>query len=340
MSRPLRILIVEDSEDDTQLLLHQLRRGGYDPMHERVDSAATMEQALARQQWDMVIADYGIPNFNSMAALALLKERGHDLPFIIVSGTITEETAVATMKAGAHGYLLKGNLKRLIPAIERELREAKSRRERRRAEEALRESEKRLQAILDNSPAIIFLKNTEGRYLYVNPQFARLTPLTREQILGKTDAEIFLPEQAAAFRANDLKVLQAGVALEFEEVADQQDGPHTSIVSKFPLRNAEGKVYAICAIATDITERKSLEAQLRQSQKMEAIGQLAGGIAHDFNNLLTVINGYSELVLLSLPVEHPHCATFEQIRQAGEKASRLIRQLMAFSRQQVLQPKV
>src|SRR5437867_7045535 len=340
MSRPLRILIVEDSEDDTQLLLHQLRRGGYDPMHERVDSVATMEQALARQQWDLVIADYGIPNLNPMAALALLKERGHDLPFIIVSGTITEETAVATMKAGAHDYLLKGNLKRLIPAVERELREAKSRRERRRAEAALRESEKRLQAILDNSPALIFLKNTEGRYLYVNPQFAKLTPLTREQILGKTDDEIFLPAQAAAFRTNDLKVLQAGVALEFEEVADQQDGPHTSIVSKFPLRNAEGKVYAICAIATDITERKSLEAQLRQSQKMEAIGQLAGGIAHDFNNLLTVINGYSELMLLSLPVEHPHCATFEQIRQAGEKASRLIRQLLAFSRQQVLQPKV
>jgi len=340
MSRPLRVLIVEDSEDDTQLLLHELRRGGYDPMHERVDSAAAMEQALAGQQWDMVIADYSIPNFNSMAALALLKERGLDLPFIIVSGAITEETAVATMKAGAHDYLLKGNLKRLIPAIERELREAKSRRERRRAEEALRESEKRLQAILDNSPALIFLKNTEGRYLYVNPQFANLTPLTREQILGKTDDEIFLPAHAAAFRANDLKVLQAGVALEFEEVADQQDGPHTSIVSKFPLRNAEGKVYAICGIATDITERKSLEAQLRQSQKMEAIGQLAGGIAHDFNNLLTVINGYSELMLLSLPVEHPHCATFEQIRQAGEKASRLIRQLMAFSRQQVLQPKV
>src|SRR5205807_538241 len=206
MSRRLRILIVDDSEDDTQLLLHQLRRGGYDPMHERVDSAATMEQALARQQWDMVIADYGIPNFNSMAALALLKERGHDLPFIIVSGTIKEETAVANMKAGAHDYLLKGNLKRLIPAIERELREAESRRKRRKAEEALRESETRLQAILDNSPAIIFLKDTEGRYLYVNAQFAKLTSLTSGQIMGKTDDEIFPPEQAAAFRANDLKV--------------------------------------------------------------------------------------------------------------------------------------
>src|SRR5438128_11941241 len=98
MSRPLRILIVEDSEDDTQLLLHQLRRGGYDPMHERVDSVATMEQALDRQQRDLVIADYGLPNFNSMAALTLLNERGHNLPLIIVSATITEETALATMR--------------------------------------------------------------------------------------------------------------------------------------------------------------------------------------------------------------------------------------------------
>src|SRR5205807_10535917 len=168
----------------------------------RGDSAAAMNKALARQQWDMVIADYSVPNLNSMAALGLLKERGHDLPFIIVSGAITEETAVATMKAGAHDYLLKGNLKRLLPAIDREVRAAASRSERRKAEEALRESEKRLQRILDNSPAIIFLKDTEGRYLYVNAQFGKLSVLTPEQILGKTDAGIFPPELAAAFRAN------------------------------------------------------------------------------------------------------------------------------------------
>src|SRR3989475_10442586 len=121
--KPLRILIVEDSEDDTQLLLHELRRGGYDPRHERVDSAAAMDRALARQQWDMGIADYSVPNFNSMTALALLKERGHDLPFIIVSGTITEDAAVFTKKARAHDYLMKGSLKRVITAHAWDVRE-------------------------------------------------------------------------------------------------------------------------------------------------------------------------------------------------------------------------
>src|SRR2546427_12567498 len=169
MSRPLRILIVEDSEDDTQLLLHQLRRGGYDPMHERVDSAATMEQALARQQWDLVIADYGIPNFNSMAALALLKEGGYALPFIIVSGTITEETAVATMKAGAHDYLLKDNRKRLIPTIERELREAESRRERKQVEEQLRKTQALKDSTIQSALDCIIVMDHQGLIIEFNP---------------------------------------------------------------------------------------------------------------------------------------------------------------------------
>src|SRR5207249_11882763 len=172
------------------------------------------------------------------------------------------------------------------------------------------------------------------------PQFGQLTPLAPEQILGKTDDEIFPPEQAAAFRANDLKVLQAGVALEFEEVAGHQDELHTSIVAKFPLRNTEGTVYAICGIATDITQRKSLEAQLRQAQKMEAIGRLAGGIAHDFNNLLTVIIGFSELVADHLGEEHPEASSMTAVAQAGERAAALTKQLLAFSRKQVLQPEV
>ena len=139
--------------------------------------------------------------------------------------------------------------------------------ERKRAEEELRESEARLRAILDNSPGMVFLKDPEGRYLHVNRQFERAFHVTREQVEGKTDEAIFPPEQAAAFRANDIMVFQAGVPLEFEEVAVHDDGPHTSIVSKFPLYGGDGKLYALCGITTDITERKRVEEELGQSEK-------------------------------------------------------------------------
>ena len=135
MSVPLRVLIIEDSEDDTQLLLHALRKGGYDPLYERVDTAPGMASALARQGWDVVIADHSMPQFDAPTALNLLKKSGVDLPFIIVSGSIGEDIAANAMRLGAQDYLMKGNLTRLCPAIERELREAHVRRERRRAEE-------------------------------------------------------------------------------------------------------------------------------------------------------------------------------------------------------------
>ena len=136
---------------------------------------------------------------------------------------------------------------------------------RRRAEEELCESEGRLRAIFDNSPGIVFLKDAEGRYLDVNRQFESAFHITREQVMGKTDEAICATEQAAAFRANDLKVFQAGVPLEFEEVAMHDDGPHTSFVSKFPLYSGDGKPYALCGITTDITQRKRAEEALRRA---------------------------------------------------------------------------
>ena len=156
MNTPLRVLIVEDSEDDTILLVEGLRRGGYGPTFERVDTPAAMTAALKTpvyggsggQTWDIVISDYSMPHFSGFAALKLLKESGFDLPFIILSGAIGEETAVEVMRAGAHDYIMKDNLARLIPAIERELREAEVRREHRRAEEELQESKRRLEETL------------------------------------------------------------------------------------------------------------------------------------------------------------------------------------------------
>ncbi|HWR21255.1 MAG TPA: response regulator [Verrucomicrobiae bacterium] len=147
MEKPLRLLIVEDSEDDVVLVVRHLRQGGFAPVFERVETAESMAAALHRQPWDLVIADYSLPRFSGLAALALLKETEFDLPFIVVSGTIGEDLAVEAMKAGAHDYILKGNLTRLLPAVQRELREAKMRQERRQATEDLRRSRDELRAL-------------------------------------------------------------------------------------------------------------------------------------------------------------------------------------------------
>jgi signal transduction histidine kinase len=138
VKRPLQVLLIEDSDDDAVLLEIEMQRAGYDPLCHRVETPEALRSALERQNWDLIIADYRLPSFDGLAALALVKEKGLDMPFIIVSGFITEETAVAAMKAGAHDYVMKDKLARLGAAIERELRDAEVRRERRRAEEALR----------------------------------------------------------------------------------------------------------------------------------------------------------------------------------------------------------
>ncbi|RJQ56736.1 MAG: hybrid sensor histidine kinase/response regulator [Nitrospiraceae bacterium] len=161
MPKPLHILIVEDSEDDAFLLLRELRKGGYEVTSERVETAEAMKAALGKGGWDIVISDYVLPVFGGLAALSILKESGQDLPFIIVSGNIGEDIAVGAMKAGAHDYIIKGNLTRLAPAVERELREAEVRREKRQAEEALRRSHEELERKVEERTAELVRSNKE-----------------------------------------------------------------------------------------------------------------------------------------------------------------------------------
>ncbi|HXF49704.1 MAG TPA: hybrid sensor histidine kinase/response regulator [Verrucomicrobiae bacterium] len=159
MSRPLKVLIVDDSEDDALLLVRELRHGDYDPQYLRVDRPEAMKNALEKTAWDLVISDFTMPHFNGMAALSLLKETGLDIPFLIVSGSIGEDVAVACMKGGASDYIMKNNLTRLVPAVARELAEADERRARRDAEEKLRAAE-RLQMVGQVAASIIHdLKN-------------------------------------------------------------------------------------------------------------------------------------------------------------------------------------
>jgi two-component system cell cycle sensor histidine kinase/response regulator CckA len=212
---PLRVLIVEDSVADAELVLRTLRQAGFEPAYRRVETAATMRAALTEQPWDVVLSDYYLPSFDARTALTVLQEAAPHVPFIVVSGSVGEDTAVAVMQAGATDYIMKDRLQRLAPAVRRAM-------------------------------------------------------------------------EGAAVRL----------------------------------------------------DRRRLEAQLLQSQKMEAVGRLAGGIAHDFNNVLTAVLGSIELLLLDAPTDRPHREELDIIRDAALRAKDLIRQLLAFSARQVLQPLV
>jgi PAS domain S-box-containing protein len=225
-------------------------------------------------------------------------------------------------------------LRRLVVSLEERVAE------RQRAESALRTSQELLQSIIDASSAVIYVKDLGGRYLLINQRFEVLFHVTMANVVGKTDYDLFPRELADAFRAFDGQVLAAGKTMEAEEVAPHDDGLHTYISIKCPLRDAAGKTYAVCGISTDITERKRVEEQLRQSHKMEAIGRLAGGIAHDFNNLLTVINGYCTVVMEGTQPSDTMYGPLHEIAKAGERAAELTRQLLAYSRSQVLESKV
>jgi signal transduction histidine kinase len=222
MNKALRVLIADDSENDVLLIVRVLRKAGYELVFERVCTAPAMKAALERQVWDIVISDYEMPHFGGFEALQLLKDSAHDVPFILVSAVVSEDMAVAAMKAGAHDYIMKRNLARLAPAIERELHEAQTRVARKVAEEALRQSEE----------------------------------------------------------------------------------------------------------------------QLRQAQKLEAVGRLAAGVAHDFNNFLTAITGHSELLLRQMGADDPLRKSAEQIEKVAYMAATLTRQLLTFCRKQVIEPRV
>lgn len=168
MNQPIRVLIIDDSEEDARLILEEMQAEGYQPIFERVQTAEEMERALAQQAWDVIISDYVMPKFSGLEALRRLQESGNDLPFIIVSGKIGEMTAVEAVKAGAYDYVAKHNLTRLVPVLERALQEAEIRREKRQAERFLQESEDRYRNLIDSSHELIQSVGPDGRLLFVN----------------------------------------------------------------------------------------------------------------------------------------------------------------------------
>lgn len=473
MSLPLRLLQVEDSESDAALVRRFLEQAGYDVTWECVETSPQMGAALAQgHAWDVIIADYRLPQFDAPSALRILQESGRDIPFIVVSGTIGEDVAVKMLKSGAHDYLMKDKLTRLASAVQREIAEVHSRQARRQTEESLRESSQRLALAFaaanlgiwewdlvtnnvtwstecleilseggylgkleslttvvhpDDLPAVMeaasramterasfsaefrvirgggevaWVSNLgaatyadDGRPLRLRGIVQDITERRRSEAAlleseqrwqfalegsgdgvwdwnGETNRCYYSRQWKAMIGYGEQEI--GDLPAEFEdrihpddrervlsEIDKHYSGESQSYVAEYRLRckdgtykwilgrgrviarTADGRVSRAIGTHADLTalkaneaERENLRAQFHQAQKMESIGRLAGGVAHDFNNFLTVINGYSALLLGQMEPDDRKRESVEQIERAGQRATDMVRQLLAFSRQQ------
>ncbi|MCB8947821.1 MAG: response regulator [Ardenticatenaceae bacterium] len=265
MSKPLRVLIIEDSLDDVELLLRTLRRGDYDPIYERVEDAAAMQFALIQNSWDIVLSDYSMPHFSAPDALSLLQKAGLDLPFIIISGTVGEAIAVSAMKSGAHDFFVKGKLTRLVPAIERELRDVKVRRERAQAERRLQQRERYFRALIENVSEIIVTLDALGQVSYVSPAITRILGFSPDEFEGSVAFEMLHPDDRREGETRFALLLQnprMNTAVEFR--AKHKDGSWRWLEAVSRRVMTEPGVEATLIVMRDITERKRAEDEREQ----------------------------------------------------------------------------
>ena len=331
-SHLLRVLLVEDNEDDALLTLLELRKGGFHTEWERVDTRAGMERVLEEKPWDLVICDHVMPGFSSAGALDVMRKRELDLPFIIVSGVAPEDLVTAAMRQGAHDFISKGNLVRLVPAVQRELKEAALRQDRRRIESRLAESEARtglLVAAVEQVAEAIAISGPDGVISYANRSFETLTGFSAAQVQGcGLSALLGHPGVAQA-------VLRAARGSSWEgrlSLAIEGRSPQEVDATFSPVRDPGQSVRNLVAVLRDVTKEVELERQLRQAQKMDALGVLAAGIAHDFNNVLTTILASAELIKCRIPADSPILPKVDAILHAGLCATGLTKQILGFSR--------
>jgi len=269
MGKPLKVLIVEDSEDDAQLLLWELQRGGYEVEFERVETAEAMQSALTQKTWELILSDYTLPMFDALQALEVLKASGLDLPFIISSGTIGEEVAVSALKAGANDFLVKGKFARLGPAIERELREVESRRERRRAEAAAAASHKRFASLIEHAPDGIALLRQDGKLRQITSSVQQILGYTLEEAVSQDPGLLTHPDDLPALlgQLNDI-IQNPGKVLRTEYRFRHKDGSWRWLESTVTNLIAEPSIEAIVFNYRDITERKQSADQLNYHARL------------------------------------------------------------------------
>jgi two-component system, cell cycle sensor histidine kinase and response regulator CckA len=273
MKKSLRVLFVEDSEDDAVLVVEDLKRAGFDPAYERVDTAAALAAALNRKSWDIVISDYSMPSFSGTAAFELFQLSEQDIPFISVSGSaLGEKSAVAMMKAGVHDYITKDDRSRLAPAIERELKAAAARREQRREHAAAAH----LAAVVESSEDAIISKTLDGMVVSWNKAAEFIFGYTALEMIGRPISML-----APSGRADDLhdilrQIRRGEKVARFETVRVRKDGTHIDVsITVSPIKDCKDEIIGFSTIARDITDRRREE-----TERLKLIEDLTEALAH------------------------------------------------------------
>ena len=263
---PLSVLVVEDSEFDARMLVGLLKSGGFIPTFKRVETASEMVEALNHEKWEVILADYNLPEFSAPKALEVLRNTKLDIPFIIVSGGIGEDTAVAAMRAGANDYLMKGNLARLVPAVERELRDAAVRVSRRKAIKELRESEMRHRTLIENASDIIVVLNSKGVVSFISPACEKVLGKKEDDFIGKDWFQF--AEESFRIKIKDeycLSLSQKLVSFSFEgRFIDANGDSRVLDATAQNLLNDEA-IEGVVLNVRDVTERLKSQAAIRDS---------------------------------------------------------------------------
>jgi PAS domain S-box-containing protein len=338
-ARTLRVLLIEDSLDDAILLERHLRKAGFAPSMTRIETAEAMQAALAGEPrgWDIILADYNLPRFSAPEALRLLKSLPFDIPFIMMSGAVSEDTAVAAMRAGAHDYVSKENLTRLAPAIDRELAEAASRRNQRAAERALVQSEERFHRLVDATPLALLIADMHGQVVYANAGVERLLGFRLGEIeAGLVTLDRILPSSAK--RRSPLSALvQMSLARPGETVERlcvHASGAALPVLVGAAILNPEAAAEErqLAAFLVDLSEQKRGEEVLRRTEKLAAAGRLAASIAHEINNPLEAITNCMYLLASTeLPQDAREYLNLAQ--QELDRVTHITTQTLRFYRQ-------
>jgi PAS domain S-box-containing protein len=337
MSRRLRVLILEDSEEDALLVVRELRTRWPELVYDVVASPDALETLLDRP-WDLAIADYQFPDATAIDFLHILRERGLDMPFLVVSGTLDDETAARVMRAGADDFLRKESLFRLVPAVERELREAANRREHRTVLEALRQSEQLFRRMVETSHEGIWLLDADDRTIYLNRRMAGMLGLEPQAAVNTSIFDFVNGESGAAIEAY-LRRRRGRTELQEVRLTRADGSELWVLIAASPMSEDDGTYTGHVAFVTDVTEQRKIQQQLMVSDRMASVGILAAGVAHEINSPLAAVIANLDLIRerlasageAAIPASEL-APGLENAREAADQVRQIARDLKLLSR--------